>query len=244
MAWSSHLTVPVYFTDTVDVPPLPPAKIGGAWDIRASAFFALDAGSVSGRLLKYDPRTGRTSVLASGFWFMNGLALAPDESYITFAETLATRLHRFWLKGPKAGSVEGFGQPLPGLPDNISPSADGHFWLAIPAVPSSRAAFELLGKSALLRTFYCRIMNVLPRPLARALQKQIAPPQGLVLKISSADGSVLQTLRDPTGKTFESVTSVLESRGRLFLGSLDEPFVPVVNLGEVQRLVASKAGPA
>lgn len=33
----------VYFTDTLDVPPLPPAKPGGPWDIRGSAFFSLDA---------------------------------------------------------------------------------------------------------------------------------------------------------------------------------------------------------
>jgi hypothetical protein len=108
--------------------------------------------------------------------------------------------------------------------------------LAVPAVPSSRAAIELLARSALLRSVYARTMNALPKPLVAALQKLIAPPQGLVLKISSVDGSVLQTLRDPKGQVFDSVTSVLEADGHLYLGSLDEPFVPVINLAAIKRL--------
>lgn len=82
-------------------------------------------------------------------------------------------------------------------------------------------------------------MNLLPKPLVAALQRLIAPPQGLILKISSVDGSVLQTLRDPKGKVFDSVTSVLEAHGHLYLGSLDEPFVPVIKLAAVKGLVTS-----
>lgn len=47
---------------------------------------------LTGRLLKYEPRSGRTSVLASGIWFANGIALSPDESYIALAETLGSSL--------------------------------------------------------------------------------------------------------------------------------------------------------
>lgn len=47
---------------------------------------------LTGRLLKYEPRSGRTSVLASGIWFANGIALSQDESYIALAETLGSTL--------------------------------------------------------------------------------------------------------------------------------------------------------
>ena len=45
--------------------------------------------------------------MAAGFWYANGVALAPDESYLVLAETCAMTLHRHWLKGPKVGAGDG-----------------------------------------------------------------------------------------------------------------------------------------
>ena len=39
-------------------------------------------GEPSGRLLSYNPATGKTHVVAQGFWFANGVALSKDESCI------------------------------------------------------------------------------------------------------------------------------------------------------------------
>ena len=58
--------------------------------------------SHTGRLLRYDPASGRTDVLADGLWFANGVALAPDESYVVVVETMRARLLRVWLRGPQA----------------------------------------------------------------------------------------------------------------------------------------------
>ena len=58
--------------------------------------------SHTGRLLRYDPARGRTDVLADGLWFANGVALAPDESYVVVVETMRARLLRVWLRGPQA----------------------------------------------------------------------------------------------------------------------------------------------
>jgi sugar lactone lactonase YvrE len=67
--------------------------------------------SHTGRLLRYDPAGGRTDELASGMWFANGVALAPDESYAVVAETLHARLLRVWLRGPKARYPAPWPQP-------------------------------------------------------------------------------------------------------------------------------------
>ena len=37
--------------------------------------------------------------------------------------------YRYYLKGPKAGQLETFIDELPGVPDNISPSANGGYWI-------------------------------------------------------------------------------------------------------------------
>lgn len=57
----------------------------------------------SGRLLSYDPATGRTTVLANDIWFANGVALSRDESFVAFVETNGLRVHRYWLKGTDQG---------------------------------------------------------------------------------------------------------------------------------------------
>lgn len=36
-----------------------------------------------------------------GFYYANGVALAPDDSYVVMAETDMTRVHKVWVTGPK-----------------------------------------------------------------------------------------------------------------------------------------------
>lgn len=58
-------------------------------------------GAASGRLLSYNPKTGKTHVVAQGFWFANGVALSRDESFIAVVETNTQTVHRVWLAGAK-----------------------------------------------------------------------------------------------------------------------------------------------
>jgi hypothetical protein len=44
-------------------------------------------GRPNGRLLKYDPSTKATSVLATDLFFPNGVALASDQTFLVFCET-------------------------------------------------------------------------------------------------------------------------------------------------------------
>ena len=56
-------------------------------------------GLPQGRLLAYYPHNRTTHVLAKGFYYANGVALADDESYLVMAETNRIRIHKYWLKG-------------------------------------------------------------------------------------------------------------------------------------------------
>jgi hypothetical protein len=38
-----------------------------------------------------------------GFFYANGVALSPDESYVVMAETDTTTVHKVWVKGPQVG---------------------------------------------------------------------------------------------------------------------------------------------
>src|ERR1039457_443527 len=60
-------------------------------------------GRPTGRLLRYDPRTNRVQVVLDRLMFANGVALGPGDEYVLVNETLAARIARYWLDGPKAG---------------------------------------------------------------------------------------------------------------------------------------------
>ena len=85
----------------------------------------------TGRLLKYDPRTGEASVALDNLAFANGVALSRDEAFVVVCESGGYRCSKLWLKGDRAGQAETFVQDLPGCPDNIRLAPDGSFWIAI-----------------------------------------------------------------------------------------------------------------
>jgi sugar lactone lactonase YvrE len=84
----------------------------------------------SGRLLKYDARTKLVTVLVANRPYPNGVALSRDGTHLVVAHTGPCEAHRYWLKGPKAGTYELFAK-LPGYPDNVRPDTQGGFWVAL-----------------------------------------------------------------------------------------------------------------
>lgn len=116
----------------------------------------------TGGLFRLHPN-GRVERLLDHLFFANGLALAQDESWIMVAETGRYRLHRLWLKGPRAGSAEIFAD-LPGFPDNCSISADGLVWVAI-AAPRNPALEKVHRMPLLVREIVARLPSALqPKP--------------------------------------------------------------------------------
>jgi sugar lactone lactonase YvrE len=90
------------------------------------------AHSGTGRLFRRTPE-GTVDLVADGLQFANGVALAPDESWLVVAETGGYCLDRIWLSGPRAGQREPLVENLPAFPDNVSTGSDGLIWVALPS---------------------------------------------------------------------------------------------------------------
>lgn len=165
----------------------------------------------TGRLIEYDAKTGETRVLLSGLHFANGVAVGPDDAYVLVNETGAYRITRYWLKGEKAGTSDIFIDNLPGLPDNLSYSEKGRFWVALYA-PRNALLDRLLAGPAWIK----KLISRLPRSLT-------VPPshKAWVLGLD-LDGKVIANLQYDAPDAYAPITSVEEWGPWLYFGSLSE----------------------
>lgn len=166
-------------------------------------------GRPHGRLLVYDPATGRTETLVDGLYFANGVALSHNEDFVAVAETYRYRLGRYWLRGPKAGLYEVFADNLPGMPDNINSDRHGIIWVALPS--PRKAIADFADRRAWVRRLVAGLPRFLwPRPDA----------YGLAIAVNE-NGNIVQSLHDASGKHLRMVTSVYPWQGWLYVGSLE-----------------------
>jgi sugar lactone lactonase YvrE len=173
--------------------------------------------SCTGRVLVYEPATGRTSVVMDGLCFPNGVALSGDERHLFIAETGE---YRIWKVETSARDLEAkalatgddprarvIAANLPGFPDNLTRSADGWLWTGL-TKPRSPAVDGMAGRPW-LRALTLR----LPKSLW-----PVPPAYGHVIAIDEA-GHVVADLQDPAGRIAET-SGVTEFDGRLYVHSL------------------------
>jgi sugar lactone lactonase YvrE len=160
-----------------------------------------------GRLIEWDPATGRATVVRAGLNFANGVAMTPDEQAVLLCETGAYRIVRIDVAGAARGTLTPVLENLPGFPDNISPAGDGRYWVALFAP-----------RNALLDALSARpgLRKVIPRIPAFARPKPLE--YGHIIAID-ADGTVLDDRQDPRG-AYPKMTDVLETERWLYIGSL------------------------
>eukprot|EP00667_Euglena_gracilis_P015110 EG_transcript_15697 len=206
----------IYFTDASRIPPT--QSVTGLWSTLSPAILDFMTGHPTGRLLRYDPANHTTTVLLEDIWFANGVALSSDESFVAIAETYRFRVLRYWLKGPKAGTSDVLVDRLPGCPDGVDAAVGGGFWVAIPT--PAPAATKFLVKYRPLRAFVAR--------LGKAVQPALVP-WATIVKVSEA-GEVLDCLHDPKGERVTAPSAVKEHGGKLYIGTLRNDFIPVVDL--------------
>ncbi|XP_076894896.1 protein STRICTOSIDINE SYNTHASE-LIKE 12-like [Bidens hawaiensis] len=85
----------------------------------------------TGRVLKYDPRTTRVTVLMSGLAGGGGPSVSSDRKYVLVPDYVNKKIQRYWLQGPKHGTNEVFLANF-GSPKNIKRAANnGEFWVAL-----------------------------------------------------------------------------------------------------------------
>lgn len=163
----------------------------------------------TGRLIEYDTETGESRVLLGGLHFANGVAVGPDDAYVLVNETGAYRITRYWLKGEKAGTHDIFIDNLPGMPDNLSYSEKGRFWVALYA-PRNALLDRLLPGPAWIKKVVARLPHSLQvRPVLKSWVL------GLDL-----DGKVIANLQYDGDDAYAPITSVEEWGPWLYFGSL------------------------
>ncbi|RJG13926.1 SMP-30/gluconolactonase/LRE family protein [Pseudomonas cavernicola] len=162
-----------------------------------------------GRLLRYDPATGKTEVLLKDLYFANGVALSAKEDFVLVNETYRYRITRYWLSGEKAGTHDIFIDNLPGLPDNLQGDRAGTFWVALPSARKADADF--LHQHPWLKAQISK--------LPRSMWPQVVP-YGLVIALNEK-GEILRSLHDTSGAHLRMITSAKPVGGYLYFGSLD-----------------------
>ncbi|WP_410615720.1 SMP-30/gluconolactonase/LRE family protein [Amycolatopsis sp. lyj-109] len=167
--------------------------------------------TAGGRLLRRAP-DGTIDLLLDGLQFANGVALAPDESFVAVAETGACRVSRVWLPDGRSDVlVDG----LWGFPDNISTGTDGLIWItqASPKV----AALDVV-----------RRLPAFLRAGVRRLPTSLQPSPGREVGVLgvAGDGRVVRELRGEI-PGFHMLVGVREWQGQLYFGSLEESAIAV-----------------
>ncbi|CAH1394341.1 unnamed protein product [Nezara viridula] len=203
-------------------------------------------GDGNGRLLKYNAASKNNEVLLKNLHFPNGVALSVDESFLIVAETFASRLLKYNLKGSNAGKVEVFTY-LPGFPDNVD-YIDGHFIVSIVARPDKY--FKTLYEWPIVRKFIARSMSLVeyiieildslyPSIYLKKINHwighfeslhSISTPAGAIVLFIDNTGRIVQTL-STTDNNISGISSMIPFQGYYYLGS---PFNPY--LGRVKAI--------
>lgn len=203
----------IYFSDASKIRPW---WDGDHWDVNLSSKLDVASGIKTGKLLVYDPKHKTTKVLAKEISFANGVALSKNEDFVLVCETGRARVLKYHLQGENKGKIEVLVN-LPGYPDNIRRSTDGSntFWVAIFA-PKSKA-LELIHPYPFIKK------------LAMKLPEWARPKEektGLVIQIDE-NGKIVKSLSDPDGTSISFITNVVQSKNKLYFGSLRQDFIGV-----------------
>ena len=167
-------------------------------------------GRGNGRIIRYDPATGATRTILRNLLFANGMCIAHDNRSVLFAETWGCRLSRYWLDGPKKGTVEILIPDLPGYPDNINRGSRGTYWVALAGTRTP--AYDLAMTMPAFR---------------RRMARRVAGDEWLFPNVNvgcvvhfDESGRILDSLWDLAGKNHPAITSMREHRGYLYLGGV------------------------
>lgn len=202
----------IYFSDS-----------SSKWSYGQQVFDVLEA-VPSGRVIRYEPATSTTTIIARGLAFANGVALAPDESYLLVCESARYRIARIWLQGDRKHLVETYIDNLPGFPDNITLSPRGTWWVALFSV--RKPLLDVVHPYAFLKDTLAALPEAL-RP------QQI--PYGLVFEMNM-NGQVLRSFHDATGRSLRDTSSAIERDGHLYVGTLTGTSIARVKLAPLAPL--------
>ena len=204
------------------------ASDGTVWFSDSSTKFGVDdwksdfvQNTRTGRLLRLDT-DGTVAVVLEGLAFANGVALSRAEDFVAVAETGARTVVRRWLSGPNAGARDLLCSDLPGYPDNIARGSDGLIWVTI-ASPRDAVVERLQTGPMALRRLATRLPERLQPAPKRTVRVQAYDDDGRLIHDVDVDPKTPQA-------SYHMVTGVREYQGRIWLGSLHESAIAVIDL--------------
>ena len=200
------------------------ASSGETWFTDSSARYGIERwkddfvqDTRTGRLLRLRA-DGEVEVVLEGLAFANGVALSRAEDFVAVAETAARTVVRHWITGEMAGSRDLLVADLPGYPDNIARGSDGLIWVTI-ASPRDPLVERLQRSPRWLRRSVTRIPERLQPAPRRTVRVQAYDEQGRLVHDC-----------DVATDRYHMVTGVREHEGRVWMGSLEEGAVAVLDL--------------
>jgi sugar lactone lactonase YvrE len=174
-----------------------------------------------GSLFRRDP-DGTVLTVLPGLYFANGVTSTADGTALVVAETQGRRLSKYWLAGPKAGTVTPLAVNLPGMPDNLSTGADGRIWCAM-VTPANPLADRLAQGPPILRKMLWRLPDRMqPKPESVVWAVAFHPDSG----------EAVAGVRT-THPSFGLVTGMVEADGRLWMGCIGAPAVAYAELSSL-----------
>lgn len=201
----------IYFTDS-----------STKWNRNKFPLILLE-GSNDGRLLMYDPETGKTSQLFDGLIFANGVQLTKDKSAVLVAETCRFRIMKYDLQ-TKALSV--WTDNLPGSPDNIRYSKmTGTYWLGIALVrQKGKTAFtDFLLNNPWLRGILAKVVSIKGYQMMNGLITS-ADTKAMAIELNQ-NGTIIRSLQDKTGAVTSSISEIEIADGVMYFGSYHANFI-------------------
>mmetsp|Transcript_6871 Transcript_6871/g.7496 ORF Transcript_6871/g.7496 Transcript_6871/m.7496 type:complete len:412 (+) Transcript_6871:66-1301(+) len=217
----------VYFSDATNIPP---DRDGTALDVVYGYKMDLMRGIRTGRLLRYDPSTDKVDILAENIWFANGIAVDKEEKFVMVSESSMARILKYHLTGPKKGQIEVMIDKLPGFVDGADCSSSSKRLCYSPIPSSILPIVKLLnGLPASWEAWIKTLLMMLPKSLTPK------PTQyGGVIEIVPGDDSspshISRLFQDPNGDHINMITGVTELDGKLYLGTLTNNYVGVLDL--------------
>jgi sugar lactone lactonase YvrE len=165
----------------------------------------------TGRVLRFDPRSGETLVLAGDLAHADGIALAADERSLLVVESGRYQVWRLWLSGDRRNLKEVVLRNVPGFAAKVTRSPRGTFWVALSS-----------GRKRLLDATH-------PYPFLKdalaTLPEWARPswvPIGFVVELD-ADGAPLRSLQDPEAVVVTGASVALEHGSALWLAGRQDP---------------------
>ena len=171
--------------------------------------------SSNGKICAYDPATGKTWVLASGFSGANGISVSFDEQYLYVCETMEYSVWRIPVtarNATKGNGAELFLTNLPGCVDNLNRGQNGLYWVGLVS-PRTPSWDEMLGNVP-LRKILLRYSEI-PDPSKR----ENAPATGTAAVFAFDDTGSVRAFLMAENSEYHSVTGATETETRIYLHS-------------------------